>query len=348
MSRLSAEEKKLDAELTMLSGLLDSFIQQHVEGEGEIKRSAGIKVELDEVNKELEELKKVKESKAKSDKDALTALDEAKKSHEAASVEARELETLKADNNMKDAGVLQPALTRKADASKEKEKLVGEMGKLHKLMAEQQSKMNEAVAGTDSKTSIKSKGENFHHEEYIFCNELTFLTFCSELKDAKEKLEKAQLTLDELLKSVANEEESNAKELQETNDFSAHFEAATEGEITRLNTMKRQKTEERLSKLDQRRSELASLEDVRREEINHLKEALAFLEKMKDVKADIDEAEIELTDDGEEVNTLGNDYEKAIADLNARIADAEERNEHKGNDRDDMVTQASPSNKRRV
>lgn len=165
MSRLSAEEKKLDAELTMLSGLLDSFIQQHVEGEGEIKRSAGIKVELDEVNKELEELKKVKESKAKSDKDALTALDKAKKSHEAASVEARELETLKADNNTKDAEVLQPALTRKADASKEKEKLVGEMGKLHKLMAEQQSKMNEAVAGTDAKTSIKSKGENLHHEE---------------------------------------------------------------------------------------------------------------------------------------------------------------------------------------
>eukprot|EP00956_Cyclotella_meneghiniana_P044145 scaffold303612_cov56-Cyclotella_meneghiniana.AAC.1 len=144
MSRLSAEEKKLDAELAMLSGLLDSFIQQHVEGEGETKRSAGIKVELDEVNKELEELKKVKESKAKSDKDASTALDEAKKSHEAASVKARELETLKADNNTKDAEVLQPALTRKADASKEKEKLVGEMGKLHKLMAEQQSKMNEA------------------------------------------------------------------------------------------------------------------------------------------------------------------------------------------------------------
>ena len=171
MSRLSAEEKKLDAELAMLSGLLDSFIQQHVEGEGEIKRSAGIKVELDEVNKELEELKKIKESKAKSDKDALTALDKAKKSHEAASVEARELETLKADNNTKDAEVLQPALTRKADASKKKEKLVGEMGKLHKLMAEQQSKMNEAVAGTDAKTSIKSKGENFHHKEYTFCND---------------------------------------------------------------------------------------------------------------------------------------------------------------------------------
>ena len=112
--------------------------------------------------------------------------------------------------------------------------------------------------------------------------------------------------------------------------------------------MKRQKTDERLSRLDQRRSELASLEDVRREEINHLREALAFLEKMRDVEAAINDAEIELTDDGEEVNTLGNNYEKAIADLNARIAEVEESNEHKGNDRDDMVTQASPSNKRRV
>ena len=168
MSRLSAEEKKLDAELAVLSGLLDSFIQQHVEGEGEIKRSAGIKVELDEVNTELEEVKKVKESKVKSDRDALIALDLAKKSYEAAAVQARELETFKADNTTRDAEILQPALTRKSDASKEKEQLVGEMGELHKMMAEQQNKMNEAVAGTDAKTSIKSLGEIFCHKDYLF------------------------------------------------------------------------------------------------------------------------------------------------------------------------------------
>jgi cytochrome c-type biogenesis protein CcmH/NrfG len=46
----------------LLSGLLDSFIQQLVEGESEIKRSAMIKVELEEVNQEVEEAKKNLES----------------------------------------------------------------------------------------------------------------------------------------------------------------------------------------------------------------------------------------------------------------------------------------------
>lgn len=162
MTRLAAEEKELDAELAVLSGLLDSFIQQHVEGEGEIKRSAAIKVELDEVAREVEEIKAVKEVKTKACSDATVALEEAKKTYKAASVQAKELEAVKAENDKTDTDVVQPALVRKAEASKEREQLVKEVSELHKMMAEQQSKMNEAVAGTDAKASIKLQGKKIN------------------------------------------------------------------------------------------------------------------------------------------------------------------------------------------
>ena len=114
--------------------------------------------------------------------------------------------------------------------------------------------------------------------------------------------------------------------------------------------MKRQKTDERLAKLDQRRSELASLEDARREGIDHLKEALALMEQMKDVEAAIKNADVELADDGEELSPVSDEYEKVIADLKARIAEETENSQRDENDpdRDDMVTQASPSAKRRM
>lgn len=45
-------------------------------------------------------------------------------------------------------------------------------------------------------------------------------------------MEKAKSTLEELLKAAAINEDALAKELQETKDFSAHFEAATQGKQT--------------------------------------------------------------------------------------------------------------------
>ena len=171
--------------------------------------------------------------------------------------------------------------------------------------------------------------------------------FLTELKNAKEQLEKAKSSLDDFLKSAAAQEETNAKELKETKDFTAHFEAATQGEITRLDTMKRQKTDERLAKLDQRRSELASLEDVRREGIKHLKDALDFLEQMKDVEAAIKDAEVELTEDGEELLPALEEHKEVFADLKDRIESAKNNEHGTANDRDDMETQASPSTKRR-
>ncbi|KAL3764844.1 hypothetical protein ACHAWO_006028 [Cyclotella atomus] len=322
---LSAEEKKLDAELALLSGFLASFIQQHVEAEAEVKRGVVAKAELDEVKAEVVEIIKVKEAKFKVRDDAAKDLEEAKKVHDTAAAAAKELETIKAENDKADAEVLEPALKRKAEASNEKERLAGEVNELHKVMAELQRKMNEAVAGTDAKTAVKAE----------------------ELKNAKEQLEKAKSSLDDFLKSAAAQEETNAKELKETKDFTAHFEAATQGEITRLDTMKRQKTDERLAKLDQRRSELASLEDVRREGIKHLEDALDFLEQMKDVEAAIKDAEVELTEDGEELLPALEEHKEVFADLKDRIESAKNNEHGTANDRDDMETQASPSTKRR-
>lgn len=111
--------------------------------------------------------------------------------------------------------------------------------------------------------------------------------------------------------------------------------------------MKRQKTDERLTKLDQRRSELASLEDVKREEINHLKDARALWDEIKDVEASIKEAEIELTEDGDELLPAIEEHKEVFADLKARIESGENEGGN-GDDRDDMVTQASPSAKRRL
>lgn len=160
MTRLVAEEKKLDAELAVLSGLLDSFLQQHVEAETEMKRSVRIKIELEEQMQEVDKMNKVKENKVKVESAAAKSLGEAKASYEAALAEAKELEKIKAENDKTDAEVLVPALTRKAEAGKEKEELVKEVSELHKIMAEQQSKINEAVSGTDAKAFVKSEGES--------------------------------------------------------------------------------------------------------------------------------------------------------------------------------------------
>ena len=159
LTRLSAEEKKLDAELSMLSGLLESFIQQHVEAEGETEKCAELKVELEELQSETSQLTKVKEDKVKIQDVAAKSLEEAKKIHEAASAGAKELEASKIENDKDDAEVMQPAVTEKAELGKEKEKLVSEMGELHKKMAELQGKMNEAAAGTDAKATIKAEGK---------------------------------------------------------------------------------------------------------------------------------------------------------------------------------------------
>ncbi|KAL3784417.1 hypothetical protein HJC23_001301 [Cyclotella cryptica] len=329
-SILAAEEKKLDSELVLLSGLLDSFIQQHVEGESEIKRSAMIKVELEKVNQEVEEAKMIREAKTKIANNAAKDLVEAKTFYEQASVLAKELEAIMAENDNDDKALFQPALSRKAEASKEKEKLAGEVNELHKMMALQQSEMNRAVADADAKASILAE----------------------ELKCAKEKLEVAKASLDGILAATATEQENHDKELKESKEFSAHLEAATQGEITRLDTMKRQKTDDRLSKLDQRRAELASLEDVRRDEIRHLRDALAFLERMKDVETAIKNAEIELSDAGEELYPISEEHEKIIMDLKSRVADNHESSDGDGldgvGDRDDMVTEASPSTKRQL
>lgn len=163
-------------------------------------------------------------------------------------------------------------------------------------------------------------------------------------------MEKAQNALGELIKLEAGEVETITRDIQETNDFSAHFEAATKGEIARLDTMKRQKTDERLAKLDQRRSELASLEDARREGIDHLRDALALFEQMKELEAVIKNADVELAEDGEELNPVSDEHVKMIADLKACIAEGTENSQHdeSDHDRDDMVTQASPPAKRRV
>jgi len=159
MVRLSAEEKKLDTELTELLGLLDSYTQQLSEGKSEIERSTRIKVEMVELDQELEEMKKTKKTKEEANKDAVNALEIAKNSFERASIQAYELETIKAENDKANIEMLQPALARKAEASKEKERLVKEVNDLHRDMAEKQSELNEAIACIDTKASIKSKGE---------------------------------------------------------------------------------------------------------------------------------------------------------------------------------------------
>ena len=125
-----------------------------------------IKVELEEVNQEVEEAKKIKEAKTKLVNDAANDLVEAKTLHEKASVLAKELEATKAENDKDEKTVFQPALLRKAAASKEKEKLVGEVNELHKVMALQQNETNRAVSDTDAKASILAEGEM---EETVFC-----------------------------------------------------------------------------------------------------------------------------------------------------------------------------------
>lgn len=118
-----------------------------------------IKVDLEEANQEVEEAKKIKEAKIKIVNDAAKDLVEAKTFYEEASVLAKELEAIKAENDKDEKAVLQPTLLRKADASKEKEKLAREVNELHKVMTLEQSEMNRAVSDTDAKAAILTEGE---------------------------------------------------------------------------------------------------------------------------------------------------------------------------------------------
>lgn len=85
-----------------------------------------------------------------------------------------------------------------------------------------------------------------------------------------------------------------------------------------------------LLQIEARRTRMASLEDERHHDIETAKENLAIIKEMKAIRATLIEAEVELDEDGKELEVVPN-LHGIIADLKANV-------ETETDDRGDMET----------
>lgn len=279
LALLKDEETKLDMELATLSGQLDFLAKQVAEFEAEQKRSRDMKVDSEEVQRDIAELKASKEGKTK-DAEASTAdLAAATKAFEDASKAAADANAEKLENDKATAEVLEPAVKRKADAIKMKEKLAGEVVELQKSIEVAAGEIKEAVASSEAKLAAKS----------------------GELEDQKAKLEKARADLDALKEEDAAALSARSGELDEYREFAKKFEAATVAERNRLELLKSERIDARVAQLEKRRSDLGAIEDAQDRDLKNLRELLAYIREMKKKKAAIEGAKIVFDENGDEV-----------------------------------------------
>ena len=279
---LNAQDKKLDAEMATLSGQIDSFLRELAEAESLIMKSVAINTEKEQVENEILELTSNKQTISQKAKALKKDLEAAISSLEEASNLAKELELEKLENDKEQVQILEPAMIRKAEAMKEKEKLAGEVANLHKNIIEMEDTRRDTMSHVENKLASLN----------------------GERKEAKEKLERATLHLQELEKNAAEEEATRSKELQEYKDFTSKFEEATKAEISRLEEMKRQRIDVRIETLEKRRMEIALVEDERNLEKEYLKRGLSMVEEMKGLEAVICQSEIILAENGDELSDV--------------------------------------------
>mmetsp|Transcript_18946 Transcript_18946/g.39933 ORF Transcript_18946/g.39933 Transcript_18946/m.39933 type:complete len:594 (-) Transcript_18946:285-2066(-) len=279
LALLQDEEKQLDRELAALSGQLDFLMKQATEFEAEQKRSIDMKVEMEKVQRDIADLTSSKEEKAKEAEASNADLRSAVAAFEDASKAVAEANAEKLENDKATVEVLEPAMARKAEAVKEKERLAGEVVELQKSIEKAQIDSKEAVANSATQLATKS----------------------NELKDHQAKLDRARADFDELKKDDAAAQANLANELNEYKDFATKFEAATKAEVDRLNLLKNERTEARVVHLEKRRSDLGAIEDAQRKDVENLRSALAYVQEMKELKNKMDESEIVLDENGDEV-----------------------------------------------
>eukprot|EP01082_Thalassiosira_pseudonana_P005264 g4886.t1 g4886 contig18:148661-151040(-) len=305
---LNTEANKYESELATISSLLDSFIQQNAEAGSEQKKSVAIKVDMEDVKTEIVELTSTKEEKTKAAAASNDELKAADLTLEKATAIVKELEAEKLENDKADVEVLQPALARMDAALKLQETLTAEAAAVSKATADHRHTIHKAQTDCDSKVNAVS----------------------NELREIKDNAETATCELEELKRVAANEKEAHATELQETKDFASKLEAATKAEVDRLESAKNAKADDRVNQIEARRTRMASLEDERHHDIETAKENLAIIKEMNAIRATLIEAEVELDEDGKELEVVPN-LHGIIADLKANV-------ETETDDRGDMET----------
>ena len=267
LALLEADEKKLDAELAALSGELDFLVKQAAEFKSEQKKSVDMKVEADEIHRDIDDLVSIKESKAKEAEASNADLQSASTALEEAIKEVAESNADKLANDKAVVEVLNPANARRAYAIKEKEQLTGKVVALQKSVEQIRSSNEDAATSSRARVIAKS----------------------NELKAQNAELDAARANFAEMQKRDATAAATLLSEKREYEEFATKFEAATNAEIARLEVLTRERSDVREGLLEKRRSELSLLERAHREDVDNLKQAYALIQEMKDIKTTIEE-----------------------------------------------------------
>ena len=267
LAALEDDEKKIDKELAKLEGQLDFLVKQTEQFEAEQKKSADMKVETEEIERNVAEVVSNKEDKTKEAEASNADLQSALSSFEEATTAVAEANAEKVENDKAMVEVLEPANVRKADAIKEKENLAGEVVALQNTIEQAQNSNKETATNSEAKVVAKT----------------------NELKEEKTKLDKARAELEEMKKNDSTAESTLLGELKEYKEFAKKFEAATKAEVDRLAVLKRERIEARLEHIARRRSELDVVESSNRDDIDNLKQLNSYLQEMKGKKALIEE-----------------------------------------------------------
>ena len=295
LALLEADEKKMDEELAALSGQLDFLAKQADDFESEQKKSVAMKIEADEIQRDIDQITSIKEEKAKEAEASSADLQSASVALEEAMKAVAESNAEKLANDKAVLEVLNPAKIRRADAIKEKEQLAREVVRLQKSGEQVQSTNNDAATHSRARVVAKS----------------------NELNAQKTELEAARANFDEMRKRDATVAATLLSEKREYEEFATKFEAATNAEIARLGVLTRERYDQREELLENRRLEISLLEQAKREEIDSLKQAFFVVREMKDIKTTIEEAAL-LDEKGEmnlRVLDVLPDYEKRILDI---------------------------------
>ncbi len=279
LALLEADEKKLDAELAALSGQLDFLVKQAAEFESEQKKSVDMKVEADEISRDIDYLSSIKESKVKEAEASNADLQSASAALEEAINEVAASNADKLANDKAVVEVLNPANARRADAIKEKEQLAGKVVALQKSVEQIRSSNEDAATSSRARVIAKS----------------------NELKEQNAELDAAREIFDEMQKRDATAAATLLSEKREYEEFATKFEAATNAEIARMEVLTRERSDVREGLLEKRRSELSLLEQAQREDVDNLKQACALIQEMKDIRTTIEETD--LLDENGRMNT---------------------------------------------
>ncbi len=314
LALLEADEKKLDGELAALSGQLDFLVKQAADFESEQKKSVDLKVEADKIQRDIDQTASIKEEKAKEAEASNADLQSASAALEEAMKVMAESIAEKLANDKAVLEVLNPAISRKANAIKEKEQLAKKVVALQKSGEQLQSSNEDAATRSHARVIEKS----------------------NELNAQKAELETALANLEEMRKRDATVTATLLSEKKEYEEFATKFEAATNAEIARLEVLTRERYDEREKMLEKRHSKIRLLEEAQREEIDNLKQALTVLQELKDINTTIEETA--LLDEKGEMNLRVLD---TLPDCVKRILDMDQNYGnvcHDCNEKDDATS----------